>query len=499
MKSKTPPSLSSDLLASKGTAEPSSLGADSAGVPRQSGSVKIEMARFEPDETDAGPIYDAEMDYIDLFAATRKSALPVSGQQIDFIDLLSEPQEPVASTRQETNLGDRKESSYSSPVAELGNKAPELTPPEHHEPQEAAGRIEPEIIASASSNPEKADDTNPPPVTTATTANISPAEAETPLNEVSDPLRPPHPGQPPASENIKATPSDPAEIESSTVEPVAADHQPSNPPDAVGEFDPDKFTTPAPATTTSTDESERETAAASANAEAALPGTIRADPRPTQRVPADASPLWGGPATAALVLGLITIGALTLMLGGNNGETQLTSTPLDLPLATATDTAAPIAVQTTPAAGGSATVEQTTPAAGSSTLVATAATPDNTTNPATVTDVTPPSTPPPTVVETPPPEATENEKIAKVGQHYVQLLATPSVSRAMDAWKQIQQKHNELLGSEVVNLKPVELRSKGVYYRVTTGAFDHWSDADQLCSALKKAGQDCLVVRSRAP
>jgi cell division protein FtsN len=101
-----------------------------------------------------------------------------------------------------------------------------------------------------------------------------------------------------------------------------------------------------------------------------------------------------------------------------------------------------------------------------------------------VTKAPPPPAPkpaPPVVAQTPPPAAAPSGVL-------VQLGAFGSRERAAAAWKQLSAKHPQLGGLspdyEVAGPGKVRLRAAGLPTR---------ADADGVCSALRSAGQDCII------
>ena len=87
--------------------------------------------------------------------------------------------------------------------------------------------------------------------------------------------------------------------------------------------------------------------------------------------------------------------------------------------------------------------------------------------------------------------------IAHKGQYLIQLFSVRSEKDAKQGWAKTQSKHKTLLSNEVLNLEKADLGERGTYYRVRFGAYDTSSAANSVCSALKKAKQDCLVKKLR--
>lgn len=94
----------------------------------------------------------------------------------------------------------------------------------------------------------------------------------------------------------------------------------------------------------------------------------------------------------------------------------------------------------------------------------------------------------------------ETPKVAPVahkGQYLIQLFSVRSETDAKRGWAKTQSKHKTLLSNEALNLEKADLGERGIYYRVRFGAYDTSSAANSVCSALKKAKQDCLVKKLR--
>lgn len=87
--------------------------------------------------------------------------------------------------------------------------------------------------------------------------------------------------------------------------------------------------------------------------------------------------------------------------------------------------------------------------------------------------------------------------VAHKGQYLIQLFSLRSEKDAKQGWAKTQSKHKTLLSNEALNLEKADLGERGIYYRVRFGAYDTSSAANAVCSALKKAKQDCLVKKLR--
>lgn len=79
---------------------------------------------------------------------------------------------------------------------------------------------------------------------------------------------------------------------------------------------------------------------------------------------------------------------------------------------------------------------------------------------------------------------------------YVQVSSQRSEAEAQSAFRSLQAKFPDQLGSRQPHITKVDLGAKGTYYRAMVGPFANAGDASQLCSNLKAAGGQCLVQRN---
>ena len=91
------------------------------------------------------------------------------------------------------------------------------------------------------------------------------------------------------------------------------------------------------------------------------------------------------------------------------------------------------------------------------------------------------------VEETPPAAAASS-----AGGYVVQLAAFRDEPSARDAFKKLQSKFPDLLGSRSIDIQRADLGDKGIYYRLRAGYMDK-AAADGLCASLDARGQGCLV------
>jgi hypothetical protein len=79
---------------------------------------------------------------------------------------------------------------------------------------------------------------------------------------------------------------------------------------------------------------------------------------------------------------------------------------------------------------------------------------------------------------------------------YVQVSSQRSESEAQAAFRSLQAKFPDQLGSRQPSIHRVDLGAKGTYYRAMVGPFANAGEASQLCSSLKAAGGQCLVQKN---
>jgi cell division protein FtsN len=79
---------------------------------------------------------------------------------------------------------------------------------------------------------------------------------------------------------------------------------------------------------------------------------------------------------------------------------------------------------------------------------------------------------------------------------YVQVSSQRSEGEAQAAFRSLQAKFPDQLGSRQSSIHKVDLGAKGTYYRAMVGPFANAGEASQLCSSLKAAGGQCLVQRN---
>jgi cell division septation protein DedD len=97
---------------------------------------------------------------------------------------------------------------------------------------------------------------------------------------------------------------------------------------------------------------------------------------------------------------------------------------------------------------------------------------------------------------TPKPSAVMQPMFAfsEAGKFSVQIAAFRSEAAAEDAWGKVTKKSPDLYRGAGKRIQRADLGAKGVFYRLRVGGFDERSEATAFCSALKDAGNNCIVV-----
>ncbi len=82
------------------------------------------------------------------------------------------------------------------------------------------------------------------------------------------------------------------------------------------------------------------------------------------------------------------------------------------------------------------------------------------------------------------------------GGYAVQVSSQRSEAEAQAAFRSLQGKYPDQLGSHQALIKRVDLGAKGIYFRAMVGPFGNSGEAGQLCTSLKSAGASCIVQRN---
>jgi hypothetical protein len=78
----------------------------------------------------------------------------------------------------------------------------------------------------------------------------------------------------------------------------------------------------------------------------------------------------------------------------------------------------------------------------------------------------------------------------------VQVSAQRSEAEAEAAYRSLQGKFPGQLGNRQPVIRRVDLGAKGIFYRALVGPFGSSGEANEMCSALKAAGGQCIVQRN---
>ena len=82
------------------------------------------------------------------------------------------------------------------------------------------------------------------------------------------------------------------------------------------------------------------------------------------------------------------------------------------------------------------------------------------------------------------------------GGYAVQVTSARSESTAQDAFRALQAKYpNQLSGRQLI-IRRADLGAMGIYYRALVGPFASAEKAAKLCSGLKAAGGDCIILKN---
>jgi hypothetical protein len=104
---------------------------------------------------------------------------------------------------------------------------------------------------------------------------------------------------------------------------------------------------------------------------------------------------------------------------------------------------------------------------------------------------------PPTRVATNTPASIAPSASSGGGGYLVQVSSQRNEADAQASYRVLQGKYPNVLGSQPVLVKRVDLGEKGVYYRAFAGPFSSAEQATQVCNSLKAAGgPQCLIQRN---
>jgi len=98
----------------------------------------------------------------------------------------------------------------------------------------------------------------------------------------------------------------------------------------------------------------------------------------------------------------------------------------------------------------------------------------------------------------PPTRVASTNPVPAVGGGYVvQVSSQKNEADAQASYRALQGKYPNVLGSQSLLVKRVDLGEKGVYYRAFAGPFSSADQATQVCNSLKAAGgPQCIIQRN---
>jgi SPOR domain len=82
------------------------------------------------------------------------------------------------------------------------------------------------------------------------------------------------------------------------------------------------------------------------------------------------------------------------------------------------------------------------------------------------------------------------------GGFIVQVNSQKTEAEAQAAWRQMQSRYPNVLGTRQASIRRVDLGDRGVFYRAMLGPFASRDAASEVCQSLKTAGGDCIVQRN---
>ncbi|MEZ5764767.1 MAG: SPOR domain-containing protein [Xanthobacteraceae bacterium] len=82
------------------------------------------------------------------------------------------------------------------------------------------------------------------------------------------------------------------------------------------------------------------------------------------------------------------------------------------------------------------------------------------------------------------------------GGYVVQVSSQRSEADAQAAYRAIQSRFPNVLGSRSAMIRRADLGERGIYYRAMVGPFSAAEEAGQLCNSLKSVGGQCVVQRN---
>ena len=84
---------------------------------------------------------------------------------------------------------------------------------------------------------------------------------------------------------------------------------------------------------------------------------------------------------------------------------------------------------------------------------------------------------------------------AVVGDYVIQLASVKSQEAAEGEWLRLRRANPTLLDDMTLSVQSVELKDRGIFFRIQTGPFPNQATAQDMCWQLRAARLDCLVVK----
>lgn len=78
---------------------------------------------------------------------------------------------------------------------------------------------------------------------------------------------------------------------------------------------------------------------------------------------------------------------------------------------------------------------------------------------------------------------------------YVQIASLVSQDAAQEEWRRQRERHKEIFEGQQASIQEAKLADGRVFYRLRIGPFAQPKPARELCDALKKRSQPCIVVQ----
>ncbi len=103
------------------------------------------------------------------------------------------------------------------------------------------------------------------------------------------------------------------------------------------------------------------------------------------------------------------------------------------------------------------------------------------------------------IVQQPAPTQAPQQQVSNyvpAGSYVVQVSSQKSEADAQTAWRQMQSRYTNVLGSQQATIKRVDLGDRGTFYRAMVGPFTTRDQAYEMCQNLKAAGGECVVQRN---